>query len=258
MPAARVRADHDSLAGIAKSLALNAASTRQSLQRIKREVETLQGGDWKGKGATAFYQEMQSEVLPSLTRLAAALETANLVTRNVGKLMLEAERLAAALFKLGGASGATSLAAPVLSLHQKVPNASEASTVGAIAGKITRGTPEFEALVKNDNADIVYKDEEGTGADLMMSRGMKEKLDALAILVRAEWPDQKLRVTEAWDETNEHSATSAHYEGRAADITISDKDSAKLGRLAQLATDAGFDWVYYEDTKHVHVSVPKD
>jgi WXG100 family type VII secretion target len=243
---------------MAKSLAENAASARQSLQRIKREVEALQAGDWKGKGATAFYQEMQSEVLPSLTRLAAAFETANQVTKKIGQLMLEAERLAAAIFKLGGAAASASLAAPVLSLHQKIPNASEVSTVGAIAGKIARGTPEFDALVKNDNADIVYKDEEGTGADLMMSRGMKEKLDALSIFVRAEWPDQKLRVTEAWDESDEHSGASAHYEGRAADITISDKDSAKLGRLAQLAADAGFDWVYYEDTKHVHVSVPKD
>jgi len=146
---------------------------------------------------------------------------------------------------------------PELKLGEKVPNISEVKAVGAIKSKIERGTPEFKSLVKNNNHDIVFKDEEGTGADRMMTVKLKNKLNILAKKVKAEFPGKKLRVTEAWDENNEHRPKSIHYEGRAADITVSDKDKKKLGRLGQLAMDAGIDWVYYEDSSHIHVSVKK-
>ncbi|TQK49823.1 hedgehog signaling domain-containing protein [Streptomyces sp. SLBN-118] len=155
----------------------------------------------------------------------------------------------------GAGSGATSK--PTLIVGQKVPDTSETDVVGAIAAKVSRGTAEFRALVNNTNADIVFKDEEKTGADRRMTPRLRDKLAELAKLVTAEWPGKKLRVTEAWDENGEHTCTSVHYEGRAADLTISDGDRAKLGRLARLAVDAGLDWVWYENGAHVHVSVTK-
>lgn len=144
-----------------------------------------------------------------------------------------------------------------LKMKEHVPNESEYKTVGSIHRKIIRGTPEFDTLVKNNNPDIIFKQEEGTDADRYMSTRMNEKLNILANLVKSEWAGIKLRVTEAWDENNEHSSKSVHYEGRAADLTTSDRDSKKLGRLAALAVDAGFDWVYYEDKYHIHVSVKR-
>jgi N-acetylmuramoyl-L-alanine amidase len=149
------------------------------------------------------------------------------------------------------------LAGDPLILGQKVPAATEVATCGAIAKKIRRTDAEFAQLVTNDNAQIIYKDEETTGADAVMSTRLKQKLDALATAVATEWPNVKLRITEAWDEDDEHAGNSLHYEGRAADLTTAPVDAAKLGRLGRLAVDAGCDWVWYENAAHVHVSVKK-
>ena len=149
------------------------------------------------------------------------------------------------------------MATKTFTLHEKVPNKSESDAVGAILKRVSRTSPEFLLFVKNTNPDIVFKNEEGTGADMMMTDRLKGKLDVLAQLVITELPGFKLRVTEAWDENIEHSGNSTHYEGRAADMTTSPIDSSKLGRLAGLAVDAGFEWVFYENDKHVHASMSR-
>lgn len=144
---------------------------------------------------------------------------------------------------------------PPLRAGQRFPDAAEITVIGTPAGKIRRGTSAYDALVRCAGEEIVFKDEEGTGADRMMTPRLSERLARLSRSVSRRWPDTRLRVTEAWDERDEHGEKSAHYEGRAADLTTDPKDPKKLGALARLAVYAGLDWVFYEDDTHVHVSV---
>src|SRR4030042_4109265 len=105
MPAPRFRGDYDSLTKIAQGFAQHASRASQTNRNLTQSMNTLKGGDWIGKGATAFYKEMEGEVMPAMIRLAKALEASDRVTRQLGKLIKQAEDDASRLFRLDGIGG---------------------------------------------------------------------------------------------------------------------------------------------------------
>lgn len=71
---------------------------------------------------------------------------------------------------IGGPRRSQKISALVFKQH--VPNVNE-STLGAAGlyeGKISRNDSKFQQLVPNYKEEIVFKDEEGTGADRVMSQ----------------------------------------------------------------------------------------
>lgn len=72
-----------------------------------------------------------------------------------------------------------------LVLGQAVPNIEETSirASGKPSGKITRNSSKFNSLVTCYSTDIVFKDEEGTGADRIMSKVKIHSLVYISYLV---------------------------------------------------------------------------
>ena len=95
MGATVVRADYDALTRIANKFEQEAGASGQMLRSLRGQMQTLQGGDWVGKGANAFYAEMSGELLPALQRLMRALEAAAQTTQRINQKMQQAEEEAA-------------------------------------------------------------------------------------------------------------------------------------------------------------------
>lgn len=105
MPAPKIRADYDVLKRIASLFQREGQATSQTLTRLNRAKGTLQGGEWIGRGAEKFYQEMDSEVIPSVQRMAKAFGEAARVTGAINQIMQQAEDEAARILRGDGAGG---------------------------------------------------------------------------------------------------------------------------------------------------------
>lgn len=96
-----IRSDYDQLKNISSGWRQQEESTKQTISKLKGVIEQLDGGgDWIGKGATAFYQEMTGEVLPALTRLQNAMAEAGTVTNEISQIYREAEEGMASMWKI--------------------------------------------------------------------------------------------------------------------------------------------------------------
>jgi WXG100 family type VII secretion target len=94
-----VRVDYDTLENIAGRFARQAESVLDTHRRLERNVQELQNGGWVGKGAIAFFKEMEKDIFPAMMRLRQALEQAQSVTLQMKSIMKATEEEVASLFK---------------------------------------------------------------------------------------------------------------------------------------------------------------
>lgn len=123
MAANLIRADYDELNKLAGKWNQEAQNCAAMLQSLRKALETLRGGDWVGPGARAFYAEMDGQVLPSMSRLTAALSQAQGATMQIRAVVQGAE--AEAAFVLNALPG----------------NASTVNAAGANLGVVSGATP---------------------------------------------------------------------------------------------------------------------
>jgi WXG100 family type VII secretion target len=147
----KVRADYEALKQVAASFGGQAQAARQTLQSLNSQLEVLQGGDWVGQGATAFYQEMGSQVMPTMKRLAGALENAQRSTLQISQIMQAAEDEAARVLRgdgggaAGAAAGAGAMLGAAAGAAAGVAGAAAAAAAGAAAGVAAGAAAAVEA-----------------------------------------------------------------------------------------------------------------
>ena len=139
MTAPRVRADYDILRQMSAGWRQQASETTRSLQALRSQMQTLEGGDWEGKGAKAFYSEMNSDVLPTMQRLANALNVAADTTQKISDVMKQAEDEAASYLKADGAGLLGGIGAAVAAAAAGLAGEAAKTGVGGAAGAVAGG-----------------------------------------------------------------------------------------------------------------------
>lgn len=99
-----IQAKYDLLDQIAARFGQEADASGQVHSRLRQSASSLRAG-WEGRGSAAFFGEMNSEVLPAMHRLGAALQQAQTVTRQIAQVLRTAEEEAARPFRGPGAAG---------------------------------------------------------------------------------------------------------------------------------------------------------
>ncbi len=174
MTAPRVRADYDVLRTMSASWRQQAGETARSFQQLRSQMQTLQGGDWVGKGATAFYTEMNDQVLPTMQRLADALTAAGDTTQKISGLMKLAEDEAASFFKVdGGAAAAGGAAGAAAGFAGGVAAAAAGAAVGAAAKAVAdaaKAAAVQKFLDKGDKAGAMAEAIKQYGVDISSAK----------------------------------------------------------------------------------------
>ena len=103
-----IQVDYEELEQITSIFAAQADLIDELKSRLTQAYHPLQDGGWEGKGADAFFQEMDDDIWPMLSRLLEAFEGGETLISQIIRTFQTAEEEAAAQmnFEADGAGGA--------------------------------------------------------------------------------------------------------------------------------------------------------
>jgi WXG100 family type VII secretion target len=93
-----IRADYNQLEQVSSRFQNQSQSIEQMCRTVQASMQKLESG-WVGEGSQAFFQEMQSTILPAVNRLQTALSNASQATRTIAQTVKQAEEEASAPFR---------------------------------------------------------------------------------------------------------------------------------------------------------------
>lgn len=94
-----IQVKYDQLEQLASHFGQASEDSLNLLSKTAHQLQALQNGGWQGKGAAAFYAEMDQTLFPALRRLIQALNEAQSVTLEIKQVIQQAEAEAANPFK---------------------------------------------------------------------------------------------------------------------------------------------------------------
>ncbi len=100
-----VRVEYEALASSASRLSAEADRARRIGARLGQRADNLKRTAWTGKGADAFYREVEGNILPAYRRLETALKEASTTLKALSEMFQQAEQEAASYLNLGTAIG---------------------------------------------------------------------------------------------------------------------------------------------------------
>lgn len=100
MSAPVIQANYDALEQVASRFDEQGEAVQQMVQNIQGKMDPLQSHGWVGDSATAFYGEMQDQVLPTTTNLLNAFEEAANCMRQIVQALQTAEEESANQFQI--------------------------------------------------------------------------------------------------------------------------------------------------------------
>jgi uncharacterized protein YukE len=93
-----IKLDFDIFPKIESSFRAQGEATQKTIGNLSKTLEQLRGGDWFGEGASAFFKEMDGEVIPAMKRLKKTLDEGDRVSKEIEKVQHETESLITTLF----------------------------------------------------------------------------------------------------------------------------------------------------------------
>ncbi|MBF8255356.1 MAG: peptidase C2 calpain [Anaerolineales bacterium] len=93
-----IKLDFDAFKNIEGSFRAQETATQTTIGKLNKVLEQLRGGEWFGEGATAFYDEMDSQVMPSMKNLRKVLAEGDKVSKDIEKVQHECETSITSLF----------------------------------------------------------------------------------------------------------------------------------------------------------------